>query len=90
MNRRQCLTFAAALLIVVPARALQPPANDDSNTATPGKRLSRDEAARRAQKKLGGGRVLGVRLRDGDSRVPYFDVKVLDGGKIRVLRIDAQ
>jgi len=90
MKRRQFLIFTAALLIVSPIWALQPPATDGSDAAVPGKRLSREEAARRAQKKLGGGRVLGVRLRDGNSRVPYFDVKVLDGGKIKVLRINAQ
>ena len=81
MNRRNCLLFAAALLVATPTLALEPP---DSGSG-----LSKQEAAKRAQQKLGGGKVLGVKLRDGKSSKPYFDVKLLDGGKVKVLRIEA-
>ncbi len=90
MNKRRYLMLAAALLVVSPVWALQPPASDGPDTAQPGKLLSIDEAVRRAQQRLGGGKVLGVRLRDSNSKLPYFDVKVLDGGKVRVLKIDAK
>ena len=90
MMKRQFVVLAVALLLVSPGWALLPPTSGDPDTAQPGKLLSKDEAARRAQQRLGGGKVLGVRLRDSNSTLPYFDVKVLDGGKVKVLKIDAK
>ena len=78
MNRRQFLLFGVSALAVPVSRALTPP------------KLTREEAAKRAQQKLGGGKVLGIKLRNADTDVPYFDVKLLDGGKVKVLRIDAK
>ncbi|MEM7208242.1 MAG: hypothetical protein AAF434_10480 [Pseudomonadota bacterium] len=65
--------------------ALTPPS---TNEQVPN--VSREEAAKRAQKQLGGGKVLGVKLRNQQSTKPYFDVKLLENGKVRVLRIDAE
>jgi uncharacterized membrane protein YkoI len=90
MNKRRTISLATALLVVLPVWALQPPASDEPDTAQPGTLLSRDEAVRRAQQRLGGGKLLGVRLRDSNSKLPYFDVKVLDGGKVKVLKINAR
>jgi len=56
------------------AEALTPPAK------------SPEEAARRAQTQVGGGRVLGIHQQQSDGQ-RYYDVKVLSGGKVRVLRI---
>lgn len=83
MNRRQFLLTGVAALTAPAVSALTPPKKK-------GARLSREEAAKRAQKQLGGGKVLGIKLRNSNSEAPYFDVKLLDGGKVRVLRIDAQ
>ena len=90
MMKRQFVVLAVALLVVSPGWALLPPASGDPDTVQPGKLRSKDEAARRAQQRLGGGKVLGVRLRDSNSTLPYFDVKVLDGGKVKVLKIHAK
>lgn len=46
------------------------------------------EAARRARHKYGG-RVLNVILEQGASG-PYYRVKLLDGGRVRVVRINAR
>ena len=68
-----------------PAMALQPPVDD----AQQKRLLTREEAAQRAQAQAGGGRVLGIKFHGQDGNSPYFDVKLLDKGKVRVLRIDA-
>ncbi len=82
--------MAAALSVAAPAFALDPPNGDSSNKVFSGTLLTRDEAARRALARAGGGRILGIKLRNSNSTTPYFDVKLLDGGKVRVLRIDAK
>jgi nitrous oxide reductase accessory protein NosL len=43
---------------------------------------SKEQAAELAQKEVGGGKVVGI-----DEQTDYFDVKVLSGGKLRVVRI---
>jgi len=49
--------------------------------------LSAFEAADRARDEYGG-RVLNVRLEHGPSG-PYYRVKLLDGGRVRVVHVDA-
>ena len=51
--------------------------------------ISADTAARRAQSRYGG-KVLSVRLvRKGQGAVPFYRVKLLSGGNVRVVRISA-
>lgn len=84
------MLFVFAMSVSGITLALDPPKSDSSNKSVNSPLLTRDQAAKRAQAQLGGGRVLGIKLHSGSSSVPYFDVKLLDGGKVRVLRIDAQ
>jgi uncharacterized membrane protein YkoI len=46
------------------------------------------EAARRASREYGG-RVLNVVLEDGPGG-PYYRVKLLDGGRVRVVHVEAR
>ena len=82
--------MAALLSVAMTTQALEPPKGDSVKRQQSGQMLSRGEAAKRAQAQVGGGRVLGIKLRNDSSASPYFDVKVLDGSKVRVLRIDAR
>lgn len=60
-------------------------ANDNANRPEPN--VAPGEAARRAANEYGG-RVLNVVLADGPGG-PYYRVKLLDGGRVRVVHVDA-
>ncbi len=49
--------------------------------------ISAEEAARRAKKKYGG-KVLSSRLVDPGDQPPYFRVKLISNGTVRVVRIE--
>lgn len=55
---------------------------------TQSKRISAEEAARRAQSRYGG-KVLSIELRQTPDGKPYYRVKLLSNGDVRVVRIDA-
>lgn len=50
--------------------------------------ITREQAAQRARAEHGG-KVLSVRLRKPNGRRPFYKVKLLQNGNVRVVRIDA-
>ena len=50
--------------------------------------ISSDEAVKRARKRFGG-KVLSVRLESPPNAAPYYRVKLLSNGHVRVVRIPA-
>lgn len=50
--------------------------------------LSPEEAARKAQSEHGG-KVLGVELREPNDKPPFYRVKLMKKGKVRIMRVRA-
>lgn len=61
---------------------------DKDKNRRPAPNVAPGEAARRAAREYGG-RVLNVVLEDGPGG-PYYRVKLLDGGRVRVVHVEAR
>lgn len=70
------------------ARDEAPRPRDRDDAERPPPNVAPAEAARRASREYGG-RVLNVALEDGPGG-PYYRVKLLDGGRVRVVHVEAR
>lgn len=87
------LTLSLGLMAMA-AGSAQPPPFADRGTEHKGlliakdRRVSAQEAARAAQARYGG-KVLSVKMKQPPGERPYYRVKLLSNGHVRVVRIDA-
>ena len=64
------------------------PGDENGESERPEPNVAPAEAGRRASREYGG-RVLNVVLEDGPGG-PYYRVKLLDGGRVRVVHVEAR
>ncbi|MGI9302739.1 MAG: PepSY domain-containing protein [Gammaproteobacteria bacterium] len=84
-----CPHWAAAQLDQTLQKSIVTPLLQTQQQAE-GRIISAEEAAGRAQAEYGGGKILSVHLRKPDGKSPYYKIKLLQDGNVRIVKINAR